>query len=244
MAEHDGHRSRLRRRALETDMQGFQPHEVLEFLLTFAIPRKDVNPLAHALIDRFGSLSGVLDAKAEELAQVPGMGENAAALLASLVNIWAFYQRDRWGERPRLATRRMAGEYCTAMFARQKTESMVLVCLDVHKAVLATETLMRGTVDETPLYMRGVVECALRHRAHSVLLVHNHPSGQLDPSPGDIAVSAQVKSALETVEIQLLDHIIVAGARYASLSQMGLLGAQLLPGALDRAADRDGLKPR
>ncbi len=84
-------------------------------------------------------------------------------LLSSLVGVFAAYQKDRWGEKPRLTNRALAGEYCTALFARQQVESIVLICLDVHKTVIAAETLMRGTVDETPLYPRSVVECALRH---------------------------------------------------------------------------------
>ena len=109
MAEHDGHRERMRQRARETDMRGFQPHEVLEFLLMYAIPRRDVNPLAHKLIERFGSLSGVLDARPEELMQVPGVGENAATLLSSLVSVFSAYQRDRWRKRPCLSSRKEAG---------------------------------------------------------------------------------------------------------------------------------------
>ena len=240
---HEGHRKRLRQRARATQLEGFQPHEVLELLLTYAIPRQDVNPLAHALIDRFGSLSGVLDASAAELEQVPGMGESAAVLLSSLVGVFAAYQKDRWGEKPRLTNRALAGEYCTALFARQQVESIVLICLDVHKTVIAAETLMRGTVDETPLYPRSVVECALRHRAHSVLLAHNHPSGVLTPSRGDIDVSIQVGNALKPVEIELLDHIVVAGSEYCSLYALGYLGGgtQLHPvGGYRRAAVADG----
>lgn len=240
---HEGHRKRLRQRVRATQLEGFQPHEVLELLLTYAIPRQDVNPLAHALIDRFGSLSGVLDASAAELEQVPGMGESAAVLLSSLVGVFAAYQKDRWGEKPRLTNRALAGEYCTALFARQQVESIVLICLDVHKTVIAAETLMRGTVDETPLYPRSVVECALRHRAHSVLLAHNHPSGVLTPSRGDIDVSIQVGNALKPVEIELLDHIVVAGSEYCSLYALGYLGGgtQLHPvGGYRRAADADG----
>lgn len=245
MAEHDGHRERMRQRARETEMRGFQPHEVLEFLLMYAIPRRDVNPLAHALIEHFGSLSGVLDARPEELMQVPGVGENAATLLSSLVSIFSIYQQDRWRDRPGLNTRREAGEFCTTLFARQKVESMVLVCLDVHKAVLASETLSQGTVSETPLYPREVISYALRHHAHSVLLAHNHPSGDTRPSAEDVAITHEIRDALRPLGIALEDHFIVAGSKFTSLWQMGLLSrpiAEILSaqGRQERAADEDG----
>lgn len=223
MAEHDGHRERMRQRARETDMRGFQPHEVLEFLLMYAIPRRDVNPLAHKLIERFGSLSGVLDARPEELMQVPGVGENAATLLSSLVSVFSAYQRDRWRKRPCLFSRKEAGEFCTALFSRQKVESVAIVCLDVHKAVLASEMLTQGTVSETPLYPREVVAYALRHQAHSVILAHNHPSGDTRPSMDDLRITLEIRDALRTMDITLEDHFIIAGSRFTSLWQTGAL---------------------
>lgn len=242
MAEHDGHRQRMRDRAEKTGLKGFQPHEVLELLLAETIPRRNVNPLAHALIDRFGSFSAVLDARKEELMQVSGVGEKTADHLTRQTDYYMYYMRDRWGEKPKLDTRHKAGQYCTTMFGRQQVESMVMVCLDVHRAVIAYETLATGTIDEAPLYTRTVVECALRYHAHSVLLVHNHPSGSVEPSRGDMMVSQQVARALDTVDIQLMDHIVVAGDRYASLEQAGGLGrrkqsVQLYP--LDSAADSE-----
>lgn len=239
MGEHDFHRQRLRRRATRTELDGFEPHEMLELLISYAIPRGDVNPVAHALIERFGSFSGVLDARKEELMQVKGVGERTATLLTSIPHFFAYYQRDRWGEKPRLTTRRMAGEYCTTMFARQQVESMVLVCLDTHKAVLAYETLFTGTVDETPLYTRAVVECALRHNAHTVMLVHNHPSGVTNPSKADIIVSQMVQNALNTVDIELLDHFVVAGSRYTSLRDADRKAWEAGLSSLDHAADSD-----
>lgn len=223
MAEHDGHRERMRQRVRETDMRGFQPHEVLEFLLMYAIPRRDVNPLAHKLIKRFGSLSGVLDARPEELMQVPGVGENAATLLSSLVSVFSAYQRDRWRKRPCLFSRKEAGEFCTALFSRQKVESVAIVCLDVHKAVLASEMLTQGTVSETPLYPREVVAYALRHQAHSVILAHNHPSGDTRPSMDDLRITLEIRDALRTMDITLEDHFIIAGSRFTSLWQTGAL---------------------
>lgn len=222
MSEHEGHRKRLRDRAARTGLEGFQPHEVLELLLMETIPRKDVNPLAHALIRHFGSFSAVLDATREELMQVDGVGERTAEHLSRQPDYFAFYSRDRWErDETMLSNTHEACEYCKTMFGRQREEAMAVVCLDARKVVISRQILVKGTVDETPVYPRMVAELALRMHACSVILVHNHPSGSTDPSPADIEVSEQVHRALQTLEIALLDHIIVAGPHALSLASHG-----------------------
>ena len=217
-SEHDGHRARLRSRAEETNLQGFQPHEVLELILMETIPRKDVNPLAHILLSHFGdSFAEVLDAKKEQLMEVPGIGEATAQHIAGLRDIFAYYQKDRWKERPRLLNYGTAGEYCTSLFGRQREESVKLVCLDAQMNVLAVETLSVGTLAETSLPVRRVVESAIRHNAHSVILTHNHPSGILEPSKEDFEATKCVELALRTIEVRLMDHFIVAGSEYRSI---------------------------
>ena len=224
MSEHQGHRKRLRERANRTGLDGFQPHEVLEMLLSETIPRRDVNPLAHALIERFGSFSAVLDASKEELMQVDGIGEQTAAHLCRQPDYYAYYEYDRWQrKREELTSVQRACNYCTAVFGRQQTESLAIICLDVRKAVITHRVLSVGTVDEAPIYPRIVAEAALRYHAHSVILVHNHPSGEVDPSVGDVEISRRVSDALQTLEIKLVDHIIVAGPQAFSLSEAGYL---------------------
>lgn len=216
--EHDGHRERLKTRAEKTNLQGFQPHEVLELILMETIPRKDVNPLAHILLSHFGnSFAEVLDAKKEQLMEVPGIGEATARHIAGLRDLFAYYQKDRWSEKPQLSTHGEAGEYCCALFGRQREESLKLVCLDVQLVVLAVETLSEGTLDATRIEARQIVECAIRHNAHSVILAHNHPSGVLNPSREDMDATRQVELALRTIDVRLLDHFIVAGSQYRSI---------------------------
>ena len=123
----------------------------------------------------------------------------------------------------------MAAEFCTALFARQRVESAALICLDTKKQVIATETLSEGTINETPLYIRSIVECALRHKSHTVLLAHNHPTGDTTPSPADIAMTSRARAALAVLEIDLIDHIIVAGKRYSSLARLNLMDGGSLP---------------
>ena len=218
MSEHTGHRKRLRERALSGGLHNLEPHEVLELLLMETIPRRDVNPLAHILLRRFGSLAGVLDAQPEELMTVPGVGETTAAHLALQPIFYRYYRADRWGQKPQLNTFGKAGEYCTTLYDRQTEEKMMLVMLDAQQQVLSVRELTTGTVDETPLYTRQVVEYALRSRATSVILTHNHPSGDLTPSKADIFATEQVRQALELMNIRLTEHYIVAGSRYTSVS--------------------------
>ncbi len=219
--EHDGHRIRMRQRAEETNLAGFQPHEVLELILMETIPRRDVNPLAHILLSHFGnSFASVLDAKKEQLMEVPGIGEATAQHIAGLRDIFAYYQKDRWGEKPCLPTYGAAGKYCTSLFGRQREESLKMVCLDAQFNVLATETLSHGTLDETQLYTRQVVECAIRHNAHSVILTHNHPGGAVMPSQADMDTTQVVENALKLIEVRLLDHFIVAGEQYRSVKMV------------------------
>lgn len=218
--EHDGHRARLRQRAEETNLQGFQPHEVLELILMETIPRKDVNPLAHILLSHFGnSFAEVMDAKKEQLMEVPGIGETTAQHIAGLRDIFAYYQKDRWGEKPKLSTWGEAGEYCCSLYGRQREESLKLICLDAQMFVLAAETISVGTLDSTQIEVRKVVEGAIRHNAHSVILVHNHPSGVLNPSKEDMDATRLVELALRTIEVRLLDHFIVAGMEYRSIRE-------------------------
>lgn len=144
---HSGHRERIRERFLREGLQGFAPHEALEFLLCFAIPQKDVNPLAHSLIERFGSLSAVLEARAEELTQVPGIGPNAAALLTLLPELMRYYERDRRQERPCLRNFKAAGAYCRALLRGEKDECVYLLCLDAQGRLLKSVLLRRGTIN-------------------------------------------------------------------------------------------------
>lgn len=237
---HKGHRARLRERMLREGLQGFAPHEVLELLLCFAIPQRDVNPLAHTLLKSFGSLSGVLEAAPEELRRCPGVGENAAALLALMPQLTGYYMRDRLRERRRLCTASDAGAYCKTLFFGAANEAVYLICLDAQARVIHPALIRSGTIDEAPLYPREVVETALRHHAHSVLLAHNHPGGDASPSAADYDVTRTVLSALKVIDIRVVDHIIVADTGFFSMAQQDKLvqGAMTNPDQGARQADR------
>lgn len=216
---HAQHRKRMRKRVMEEGLGAFQPHEVLELLLFYGIPRGDVNELGHRLIDHFGSLANVLDASVQELMAVEGVGENTAVLLSTLPEVFSLYNKSRWGERPTLSNAMRAGAYCVNLFANQRIESMAVVCLDTQKKLLHARLLFRGTIDETPIYIRDIVEYALQQKAHSVIISHNHPSGVLRPSAQDRERTEEIRVALSTLGIAVEDHIIVAGDSFLSLRQ-------------------------
>jgi DNA repair protein RadC len=220
---HEGHRSRLKSRFLEEGLDGFEDHQILELLLFYAIPRRDTNEFSHSLINKYGSLSGVLEADPKDLAKIPGVGENSAILLALIPSLARIYLKDRWGTRPSLDSTAKAGEYVLTLCAGRTYEVFYVICLDAQYHVIYPALVHEGTIDQAPVYPRIIVETALRHKAHSVILAHNHPGGSATPSPQDIEVTKRIQIALEQISISVLDHIIAAGEQYVSCSEKGLL---------------------
>lgn len=223
MGVHDGHRDRMRRRFLANDLSSFAEHEALELLLYYAIPRGDVNPLAHTLMDRFGSLSGVLSAPAELLTQVEGVGERTAMLLRLVPQI---AQKARLADLERemvLNTREKVGAYLLELFSQERNEAVYQVCLDGKGKLLACRRLGEGSASAVNLDIRKIVQNAITFCASSVILAHNHPSGVALPSEADQAATLRVKAALESVDVRLEDHIVVADHDFISFFESGFL---------------------
>lgn len=221
---HKGHRERKKVQFREHGLDAFADHEVLELLLFYAIPRADTNPVAHRLLDRFGTLDAVLSAPAEELAQVEGMGEHAATLLALLLPVVrrAFFEsQGRSGLV--LASAEQLGQYFCRLFFGARQEVFYEVCLDAKGKLLRCYKLAEGSVNMVNVNVRCIVENALRSHASAVALSHNHPSGIALPSADDNATTLMVYDALRTVGIELVDHIIVADDDFVSLYENGLL---------------------
>ena len=235
---HTGHRARLRERLRREGLASFSEHEVLELLLTYAIPQRDVNPLAHELVARFGSLAGVLEADESELLRVDGVGANAALLLSMMPQLLRRYQMSAQGERPVITNLMQARAYCAPLFWGLKREQLYMVCLNKSGRVLHLALLHTGTVDEVALYPRVVVQTALRYDAHAVLLAHNHPSGVAQPSRADCAATDAVLRALETVGIKAVDHLIFSGD--AVYSMMHRAQPESAPEAVSYIAARPG----
>lgn len=221
MNTHDGHRQRMRERFRTDGLEGFAPHEVLELLLFYARARGDVNPLAHALLDTFGSLKGVLEARPEQLMTVPGVGEETATLVSLMLPMFRRYELCICEEKPVILNRKAAEEYCTALLAGFRTEHFYAICLSTDSRVLGHRLIAEGSLTEVAAYPRLVVETALNYNAHSVLLCHNHPSGTCLPSPEDVSTTRRMQQLLYGLDMVLLDHIVVGAGNTYSMSQHG-----------------------
>ena len=222
MGLHDGHRKRLKAQFL-THGDGFHDHQLLELLLCYAIPQRDVNALAHRLLDRFGSLSGVLDALPETLTQVPGVGEHTAVLLKLIPALSGRYHADRSGVGTILDSTHAAGQYLRPFFSQgARNEMAYLVCLDGKYKVLGCHKLSEGSVNAAEITPRKVVELALAHNAAAAILAHNHLSGLALPSNADLMTTQRLCAILQSVGVELLDHLIFTDDDMVSLKDSGL----------------------
>lgn len=238
---HSGHRQRMRERYLKQGLDGFAPHEALELLLFYAIPQKNVNPIAHALIRRFGSLYGVLSASPAQLAQVEGIGEYAATFLALLQDAVRLAARTREAAQAKLSTRQAAVDYCIRLLQGEKRELFYAVCLNGQMETISDVLIAKGSLSDVPAYPRIVLDAVLTHNAHAVLLCHNHPSGSVVPSPQDLDATRILSGLLSEVEVVLVDHLIVSESRAVSLARNGLIRqTETTKGIAAKIADADG----
>jgi len=221
---HAGHRERLRKRFLEEGLDSFEDHQVLELLLFQVLPRGDTNLIAHRLMQRFGSLSAVLEADPQDVASVEGMGSKAAAFLAMIPQVTRRYYHDRvLRDRPKLNSSAAVAEYLIPLMAGRPEEVFYVLCLDTQCRVVYPALISEGTVKEAAVYPRHVVEVAIRHRAASVVLAHNHPAGTSTPSSQDHHLTRLLVQALGPLDIKVLDHIIVAANKAYSFASEGVL---------------------
>ena len=221
MGIHDGHREKMRQRYLKSGLDGFADHEALELLLYYAIPRKDTNPIAHALMERYGSLSAVLTAPVEDLCKVEGIGENAAILLRLAPQV---YQKARLSDVERetvLNSVERAGTYLMQRFIGERREVIYQLCLDRKGKLLACKRLGEGGASSADLDIRKLMENTILTSASVVILAHNHPSGMALASEDDYAATTMVQKALATIGVELADHIIISDGDFVSLRESG-----------------------
>jgi len=218
-----GHRERLRDRLLEAGPEALPDYELLEFLLFAARPRGDTKPLAKELLKRFGGLAGVLGASRESLLKAPGMGEASAAQLLAVRQAGLRLLRAEISQKPVIGSWQKLLDYCNAAGGFAEIEEFRLLFLDRKNALIADERQQRGTVDHVPVYPREVVKRALDLGASSIIMVHNHPSGDPTPSSGDIEMTREVVKAAAAVGLSVHDHVIIGRGKHASFKSLGLL---------------------
>lgn len=218
----EGHRDRIKKRFRHEGLEHFEEVHVLELMLFYAIARKDTKPVARALMDRFGSLKGVIEAHPKELEKVPGVGENVATFL-KLLQAFAQYYYIKRTEMPKVIhDMNECGKYLANYFLGETNEVVYLLCLDAKCGVLGISKIGEGTVNSANVSVRKIVETALAHGACSVVVAHNHPGGLAMPSGEDIRTTRVIATALDTVGICLVDHVIVSDGDFVSMRQSGL----------------------
>ncbi|MFH1157385.1 MAG: DNA repair protein RadC [Pseudomonadota bacterium] len=220
---HSGHRDRLRQRFLKSGADGFQDYELLEMFLFAAVPRRDVKPLAKQLLKEFGGLSGVMGASLADLKKVNGLSENSAVVLKTVHALTRRMLRNDIEKKPMLSSWQKLIDYCHVSMAHEKREHFRVLFLNRKNQLMADEVQQMGTVDHTPVYPREIVRRALELGATAMILVHNHPSGDPNPSDSDIAMTEEVIKAAAALDILVHDHLIISQNGHISFKSLGLL---------------------
>ncbi|MEA1937568.1 MAG: DNA repair protein RadC [Pseudomonadota bacterium] len=218
-----GHRDRARDKFLATGGEGMADYEILELLLFIAIPRRDVKPLAKELIEHFGSFGSVLSAPVESLEHIPGLGRTAIAAIKTVTAASTRLARERVVKRPILASWSSLLDYIRVSMGFESVEQFRILFLNRKNMLIADEVQQRGTVDHTPAYPREVVRRALELGATAIILVHNHPTGDVTPSRDDIEMTKRIIKAAEAVGITVIDHLVVGRGDIASFKDLTLL---------------------
>ena len=221
--DHSGHRARLRKRLAEQGGDGLLDHELIEYLLALAIPRRDTKPLAKVLLAEFGGIGGLLSADGEALGRIPGMGETsiAAIKIAHAAALRLLHAEVK--ERPVLGNWQALLDYLRADMAHHAIERVRVLHLNTRNMLIRDELMSEGSIDEAAFYVREVIRRAIDLGSAAVILVHNHPSGDPTPSRADIEVTRNMVEAGKRMGIAVHDHIIMGTSGHSSLRALGLM---------------------
>ena len=223
MGVHDGHRDRLKKSFIDHGLDSMNDITALELLLFYAVPRRDTNELAHRLINHFGNLSAVFQASVQELQEVSGVGENTAVLITLLPQMMKKSAVSETHEMKQISNSKDAAAFLIPRFMNEKDEILLMLCMDSKRAVICCCEVGRGVVNGIDVNVRFVVEKAMKVRASSVIIAHNHPSGMALPSREDDLFTKRLYKSLALVGIQLEDHLIVANKEYVSVADSGMM---------------------
>jgi DNA repair protein RadC len=218
---HD-HRARLRKR-FETDPGALAEYELLELFLFRTIPRRDTKPLAKAMLTRFGDLAAVLGAPVQRIAEVEGAGPAVAHDLKLVQALLERASRAPLLQRTVISSWSQLLNYCRMIMAHEPREQFRVLFLDVKNKLIADEVLNEGTIDHAPVYPREIVRRALEHSAASIILVHNHPSGDPKPSAADVAITREIVAAASAVSVRVHDHLVIGRNGAESFKNLGLM---------------------
>jgi len=217
------HRKRVKEKFRKHGLNGFHDYETLELLLSYAIPRRDVKPLAKELLEHFGDFQKVLDAPIEELTAFPGLGEHSATLLKVTKECSSFYLKKKALAKARICSSPELLNYCMMTMGPLKDEQFRVVFLNTQNEIIEIETLQEGTIDQSVVYPRKVMERALYHKAAALIFVHNHPGGNVKPSYADKEITNTLVTAAKSMDIEVYDHFIVGKDSFYSFRDSGLM---------------------
>jgi DNA repair protein RadC len=218
-----GHRQRLKKKFFDAGLQAFHDYEVLELLLSYAISRKDVKPLAKELLTRFGSLKNIVDAEIEDISKVSGIGMHAAVLLKLIKEMGNLYLGQKAKEKEQITCTEELLNYCKTTMGGLKDERFCVIYLDARNKIINVNTVQEGIVNQAVVYPRKVMEKALKNKASAIILVHNHPSGYVQPSEADIKLTKAIHETAKILDIVVHDHVIVGENRFFSFRQEGIM---------------------
>ncbi len=217
-----GHRARGREKYLREGIAGWHDYEILELLLAYSIPRRDTKPLAKKLLKKFKTISRTLNADIKELKEVGGISDAGAVFLKLIQDVTVLCHREELAGRDLLNSPGLVSEYLKSSLKYSADEQFKVLFLNTRNRLIEAETLHTGTVNRSAVYPRKVAERALYHRSTGVILSHNHPAGSLSPSSDDIEATRSIRKALDSVEVNLLDHVIIGGNGYFSFAENGI----------------------
>lgn len=224
MGTHDGHRERMRERFRQYGGESFEKHELLEMLLYYAYPRTDTNERAHKLLDAFdGSFTKLITSDPENIEKQSGISSNAAIMFSLIGEIYKRIAIEKWDKNVCIKNTAYAGEYAKSYLTNLDIEKMYVVCLDNALKVIKCVEASKGTVNSVFLEKRKLIEIAVTNKASKIILMHNHPSGIIRPSYEDISFTIECINALKVIDIEFVDHIIVAGDNYFSMKDNNML---------------------
>ncbi|MHA6766388.1 RadC family protein [Sphingobium ummariense] len=224
-ASHDGagHRARLRQKLAISGGEALHDHELIEYLLALAIPRRDTKPLAKALLREFGGIGGLVTAEWDAIGRVPGMGDTSIAAIKIVQATMLRMLRNTVAERPVLGSWQALLDYLRADMAWLGIERVRVLHLNSRNMLIRDETMSEGSVDEAAIYTREVIRRAMDLGSAALILVHNHPSGSVDPSRQDIDITRQIAEAGKRLGITVHDHVIIGAQGHSSMRALGLL---------------------
>lgn len=220
---HKDHRKRVRARFIrEGSLDSFEYHQILELLLFYAIPMKDTNELAHELLLKYGSFHNLLNANPEDIMLRGGVTENTAVLISLIPHLARKYLNSKWDKNVKVDSIDLAVDYFRSLLVGKPYESFYMLCLDAGKRLNKAVKISDGTLNQSHIYIGRIVESAIVHKSVFVIIGHNHPSGTLKPSNADFAATEKIISALKTINVKVIDHVIVCEGKYFSFAERSL----------------------